>query len=127
MKILRIVAVALALTLMFGELYRSWGAGRPIYAWLDDQIMGAALIAGSWLMAKPTAQRHAFFAAAWAFNAGMLYPSFFNKLFDPQSSNPGNFDIGFLTLAIGVLFVVSIVGTIVCLSLAHSNEERLLS
>ena len=98
MKILRIVAVVLALTLMFGEAYRSWGAGRPFYAWFDDQIMGAALIAGSWLMAKPSLRRHVFFAAAWGFNAGMLYPSFFGKLFDPRSSNPGNFDIGFLPL-----------------------------
>lgn len=127
MKILRIVAIVLALTLMIGEAYRSWGAGRPFYAWFDDQIMGAALIAGAWLMAKPTAQRHALFAAAWAFSAGMLYPSFFGKLFEPQSSNPGNFGIGFLTAIIGLLFAISIVGTIVCVTLARANEGHRLS
>jgi hypothetical protein len=127
MTVLRIIAVLLALTLMLGEAYRSWGAGRPFYAWFDDQIMGAALIAGAWLMGKPTAQRHAFFGAAWAFNMGMLYPSFFGKLFESQSSNPGNFSIGFLTLAICILFLVSIVGTIASLMLVRSNMEHILS
>ena len=119
---MRVAAIFVALTLMLGEAYRSWGAGRPIYAWIDDQFMGAALIAGAILMSRPSPRRHAFFAAAWAFNVGMLYPSFFGKVFDPASSNPGNFSLGFLTLAIGVLFAIAIVGTFASIKLAMTGR-----
>lgn len=122
MKLLRVIAVLLALTLMFGEAFRSWGAGRPFFAWFDDQIMGALLILGAWLMAYPTPRRHAFFAMAWGVNTGMLYGSFFGKLYNPESSNPGNFDIAFLTIAIGLLFVIAIAGTICSILLTPKTE-----
>ncbi len=118
---LRIMAILLALTLMIGEAIRSWGIGRPFYSWFDDQIMGAALIVGAILMAKPTPKRQSFFVAAWAFNVGMLYPSFFGKIIEPENSNPGNFDLGFLTLAVGVLFGVAIVGTV--MSIANTGND----
>jgi hypothetical protein len=120
-KALRALAVIVALTLMLGEAYRSWGVGRPVYAWIDDQIMGAVLIVGAVLMARPSPQRHAMFTAAWAFNAGMLYPSFFGKLFDPSNSNPGNFSLGFLTLAVGLLFFLAIMGTVASVKLASAD------
>jgi hypothetical protein len=111
-KALRVLAVGLALSLMLGEAYRSWGVGRPAYAWLDDQLMGALLIAGAWQSRVPTPTRMAFFAGAWGVNAGMLYGSFFGKLFEPARSNPGNFDLGLLTFLIGLAFFTSIVGMI---------------
>ena len=110
MKFLRIWAVLLALSLMIGEIWRSWGAGREFVFVIDDQIMGVMLIASAYLMKQDTVRRRAFFAAAWAFNVGMLYGSFFGKVFDPASSNSGNFDLGVLTALIGVAFVVSLLG-----------------
>jgi hypothetical protein len=110
MKLLRAMAIALALSLMLGEAFRTWGADRPAYAWLDDQIMGALLLIGAWLVRLTTAARMAFFAGAWGANAGMLYGSFFGKVFEPARSNPGNFDLGLLTALIGVAFATSIVG-----------------
>ncbi|MBK7284825.1 MAG: hypothetical protein IPI83_10990 [Sphingomonadales bacterium] len=95
MKTLRVAAIFVALTLMLGEAYRSWGAGRPIYAWIDDQFMGAALIAGAILMSRPSPRRHAFFAAAWAFNVGMLYPSFFGKALTLRAAIRGTSALGF--------------------------------
>ena len=35
---------------------------------------------------------------------------FFGKVFDPASSNSGNFDLGVLTALIGVAFIISLVG-----------------
>jgi hypothetical protein len=64
-KALRALAVILAVSLMLGEIYRSWGAGRPAYAVLDDQIMGALLLVGAWLTRHPRPSRMAFFAGAW--------------------------------------------------------------
>ena len=110
MKFLRLLAVVLALSLMLGEAYRSWGVGRPVYAWLDDQIMGALLLAGAWLTRVPTSARLAFLAGAWGVNAGMLYGSFFGKVFEPERSTAGNFDLGLLTALIGLAFATAIIG-----------------
>jgi hypothetical protein len=122
MKRLRLVAVLLALSLMVGEAWRSWGAGRPAYAWLDDQIMGAMLLAGAWAMARDTLARRAFFAAGWGVNAGMLYGSFFGKLFEPARMNAGNFDPGVLTWLVGLAFAVSIAGMILTITLPPQRE-----
>ncbi len=122
MKRLRLLAVLLALSLMVGEAWRSWGAGRPAYAWLDDQIMGAMLLAGAWAMARDTLARRAFFAAGWGVNAGMLYGSFFGKLFEPARTNAGNFDLVLLTWLVGLAFAVSIAGMILTITLPQQRE-----
>ncbi|RGP42102.1 hypothetical protein BPTFM16_02413 [Altererythrobacter insulae] len=106
----RFLGAALALSLMIGELIRSWGVGRPIMFVLDDFFMGGLLLVGAILMAIPTLTRWAVFVAGWEACAGMLYGSFFGKVFDPASSNSGNLDLGFLTALIGVAFVISLVG-----------------
>lgn len=122
MKRLRLLAVLLALSLMVGEAWRSWGSGRPAYAWLDDQIMGAMLLAGAWSMARDTLARRAFFAAGWGVNAGMLYGSFFGKLFEPERTNAGNFDLAVLTWLVGLAFAVSIAGMILTITLPQQRE-----
>lgn len=112
MKALRIIAILLGLSLVVGEAYRSWGAGRPIAFWMDDVLMGGLLVAAAIAVGTETWARRAFFTGAWGVNAGMLYGSFFGKVFDPDSSVPGNFDLGLLTALIGVAFAVSIIGFI---------------
>ncbi|MBX7514179.1 hypothetical protein K3179_06400 [Qipengyuania sp. GH38] len=106
----RFLGAGLALSLMIGEAIRSWGVGRPIMFVLDDFFMGGLLLAGAILMTRPTRTRWAIFVAGWGACAGMLYGSFFGKVFDPASSNSGNFDLGVLTALIGIAFVVSLVG-----------------
>lgn len=108
--VLRFLGAGLALSLMVGELIRSWGAGRPIMFVLDDFFMGGLLLAGAVLMARPSRLRWGVFVAGWASCAGMLYSSFFGKVFDPASARPGNMDLGFLTAIIGIAFVVSLIG-----------------
>ena len=108
--LLRFLGVGLALSLMIGEAIRSWGVGRPIMFVLDDFFMGGLQLAGAIVMASPTRTRWAVFVAGWGACAGMLYGSFFGKLFAPASANSGNFDLGILTALIGVAFVVSLIG-----------------
>lgn len=115
MKGLRLLAVALALSLMIGEAYRSFGAGRPVVFWMDDMLMGALLIWSAALLAKETGARRAFFTGAWGVNAGMLYGSFFGKVFEPATANAGNFDLGLLTLLVGLAFATAIVGFVLSL------------
>jgi len=108
--LLRLLAVGLSLSLMIGEVIRSWGAGRPIMFVLDDFFMGGLLLIGAIVMAKPSRIRWGVFVAGWASCAGMLYGSFFGKVFAPSSANSGNFDLGLLTALIGMAFLGSLIG-----------------
>lgn len=110
MKALRIVAVLLALSLMIGECWRSWGAGRPIMFVLDDQLMGGFLIVAAWAVGHQTIRTRAAFSAAWGVVAGMLYGSFFGKVFEPATVQPGNWDLGVLTWLIGAASLTSLIG-----------------
>ena len=110
MKWLRILAVLLALSLMLGEVWRSWGVGRPIMFVMDDQLMGGFLLAAAWAVGKETVRNRIAFAAAWGVNAGMLYGSFFGKVFAPEKAQAGNWDLGILTWLIGLAFAVSLIG-----------------
>lgn len=112
MKALRVIAVIGALALMLGEAYRSWGIGRPIAFWMDDILVGVMMIASAIAVSRPTIRTRAFFSAAWGCAAGMLYGSFFGKVFDPQRADPGNFNLGLLTALIGVAFLIAIIGLI---------------
>lgn len=121
MRALRLLAVALASSLMIGELWRSWGAGRPVPFVLDDQLMGGFLLAAAWAMRRDTRRNRAAFAAAWGVVAGMLYGSFFGKLIEPASSNAGNWDMGVLTALLGVAFVTSLVGLFFSITLPAAD------
>ena len=110
MKTLRVAAVLLALSLMIGECWRSWGAGRPVMFVLDDQMMGGFLIAAAWAVGRETVRTRAAFSAGWGVVAGMLYGSFFGKVFDPGQAEAGNWDLGVLTWLIGVAFLTSLIG-----------------
>nr|WP_070961118.1 hypothetical protein [Hyphomonas sp. Mor2] len=124
MKLLRIWAVLLALSLMIGELWRSWGAGREFVFVIDDQIMGALLIWSAYLLKQETLRRRAFFSAAWAFNVGMLYGSFFGKIVSPENAQAGNWDVGILTALIGLTFVSAIIGMIASILLPHQGQAQ---
>lgn len=100
----------LAIGLMGGEAWRSWGVDRPLVFVLDDMLIGAFLLSTAWLVRVETHRRRAAFSGAWAFATGMLYPSFFTKIFDAPHSEAGNWDLGVLTALIGLCFVTAIVG-----------------
>jgi hypothetical protein len=110
MRWLRTAAVAGALALMIGELWRSWGAGRHPLMILDDQLAGGFMLAAAWAMRADTVRNRAAFAASWGVAVGMLYGSFFGKLIDPARSNAGNWNMGVLTALVGVAFVYALVG-----------------
>jgi hypothetical protein len=123
MRALRILAVIGALSLMIGEVWRSWGVGRPLMFVLDDQFAGALMLAGAWAMRRDTIRNRALFAAGWGVAAGMLYGSFFGKLIEPQNANPGNWDLGVLTALLGIAFAVAIGGLTASILLPPQNSE----
>lgn len=124
MKALRIVAILLALSLMIGECWRSWGVGRPIMFVLDDQLMGGFMIAAAWAVRRETIRTRAAFSAAWGVVAGMLYGSFFGKVFEPAKAQAGNWNLGVLTMLIGIAFLVSVVGLWFSMTLPDRAREH---
>jgi hypothetical protein len=122
-KVLRTLAVLLGLSLIIGEAYRSWGAGRPIAFWMDDMLMGGLIIAAAIAVGKETWARRAFFTGAWGVNTGMLYGSFFGKVFAPEAGDPGNFDLGLLTMLVGLAFVTAIIGFVASLMMPMQSSE----
>lgn len=109
---LRALAITLAIGLIVGELWRSWGVGRPFMLVFDDVLMGLLLIAGAAMASSDTLQRRALFAGAWGVNAGMLYGSFFAKLAFPEQTVAGNWNANILTFLLGLAFLISVYGFI---------------
>lgn len=77
MKIFRYISIFLAVLLMAGEVFRSWGDGRHIMFILDDFFAGIFMIFAALRFTTDTPARRATFAAAWGVAVGMLYGSFF--------------------------------------------------
>ena len=117
MKFWRIWAVILGASLMMGESIRSWGQGRNLLFVCDDFLIGIPLVVTAILMGKPTPARWCAFAASFAATAGMLYGSFFGKLVEPSATNAGNWDLGVLTVLVGVAFAVSLAGLVASIAL----------
>lgn len=127
MLILRIIAVIQALSLIIGETYRSWGAGRHWLFVVDDYWISGLLLLGALAMKTDSLRNRALFAAGWGANAGMLYGSFFGKMIEPSSSNPGNFGIGLLTWLIGLAWAVAVVGVVASVMLPNAPLSGELS
>ena len=109
---IRVCGVLLALALMGGEVWRSWGADRPFVFVVDDFVFGVPLLIAALLAKRPTARARPLLSAAWAGNVGMLYGSFFTKVVDPVATNAGNWDADVLTWLIGLAFMISVLGVI---------------
>ena len=119
MKALRWAGIVGAVAVMSGEAYRSWGVGRPVAFWMDDMLAGAMMIAAAIAVGRPSVATRSFFASAWGVAVGMLYGSFFGKLFAPGSSDPGNFRMGTLTALVGAAFVAAITGLVASIFLPN--------
>jgi len=110
--LLRVLGVLYGTSIVLGETLRSWGVGRhPVWI-IDDFVVGLPLIAASVLVGNPTLRARCAFSAAWAANAAMVYPSFFEKLLAPESSDPGNAPAEALMIGAGFALVQCVLCTI---------------
>ncbi len=117
---LRIWAAILGASLIIGETIRSYGQGRPLAFVVDDYLIGGFLIIAAWLYGRDTPTLRATFAASWAAAAGMLYGSFFAKVFpDPASSMHSNIPDDTLMYLVGTAFVSAVFGMIATILLPH--------
>jgi hypothetical protein len=107
-KALRLFTVSIALVLMIGEGYRSWGAGLPIATWMDDMVLGALLIGAAWALRTETPRRRAFFTGVWGIAVSGVFLSLLAKLIDPASTVAGNLHVSVLVGALAIIFIASV-------------------
>ena len=110
--VLRGLGVLYGISIMLGETLRSWGVGRHPAWILDDFVVGLPLVISSILVGRPTLRRRCFFAAAWAANTAMVYPSFFTKLLEPERGDAGNAPAEALMVGAGFALIQGLICSI---------------
>jgi hypothetical protein len=91
---------------------------------VDDYLIGGFLIIAAIFFSVDTLVRRSALAASWAVTAGMLYGSFFGKVFPPpNSSMQSNIPDNTLTILIGVAFASAIIGMIATIALPRSQTS----
>ncbi|HYD89209.1 MAG TPA: hypothetical protein VEA80_17150 [Vitreimonas sp.] len=121
MKALRALAIVLGVVIIGGELFRSWGE-RAWAWWIDDILVGLALIATGALLTNETFARRALFAGAWGFSVGVIYISFFDKVVGPVLMGPGA-AFNRLNVFVGLTLLVAIAGFVGSVTLPFKNTH----
>jgi hypothetical protein len=119
--VLRIAAILFGLLVIAGEIFRSWGE-RSIIWWLDDFMVGAALIVTAIFLSPETPQRRALFAAAWAFAVGIIYISFFDKIVLAEMVGPG-VEWHRLNVFVTISLVLAVAGLVASLVLPFKSAS----
>lgn len=116
---------AAILALVFGgfltvaEIARNWGNWQWWPFWLVDFIAAGLLIAGAWLALREKAGGRAFLCGAWGFTGAMFYMSFWSHIEHIHQAAEGNFAQRPLTIVIGIMWGITIVGFVLALASAR--------
>ena len=89
----RRLAVVYGVLLPIIETLRRWkqlGDFRMWSAWLDDVLLGAALLYGAWRVARNVETGRPWLAAAWGLTCGIAYNSFFGQLAHLDQQDPSS-------------------------------------
>jgi len=99
------------------ETIRRWGELRTLTIWwpayLDDLLLGAFLLYGSWQAGPGRSHGRAVLAAGWGFMCGIAYGSLFSQLATLSRADPSGFAPGLVVafkafgLALGIAGLVS--------------------
>ena len=118
------LAIGFALFLAVAEVARNWGDWSDWPFWLVDYLAVGLLLVGA-LRSLRAREASLWLSGGWGFTCAMFYMSFFSHLAelraDPNVAEHGLLDAGPLTLAIGVLFAVTIVGLVLSLVPDHRS------
>jgi hypothetical protein len=87
----RRLALVYGVLLPVVETIRRWkqlGDFRVWPSWLDDVLLGTALLYGVWRVSKDVETGRAWLAAAWGLTCGIAYNSFFGQLAHLDQPDP---------------------------------------
>ena len=107
------LAVGFALFLAVAEAARNWGDWGWWPFWVVDYLAVLLLLAGG-LRSLRERRASRWLSGGWGFACAMFYMSFFSHLAelraDPNAQEHGPFAAAPLTLAIGALFALTVLG-----------------
>ncbi len=119
------MALPFALFLGIAEVVRNWGDWGFWPFWVVDYIAVALLIWAWWAAGSRQAGGTPLLAGAWGFTCAMFYMAFFAHLESLEVPERGPIDQRPLTVIIGILFGVTVLGF--ASSLVAAKGERLPS
>ena len=119
-KVAAYLAIAFGVFLAIAEAVRNWGNWQWWPYWLMDYIAAALLVAGGALVLRKAPRGSAVLAGAWGFTTGIFYSSFWSHIDHFDQPADGNIAQTPLTIIIGILWVITIVGF--ALSLGSRKE-----
>ncbi len=110
------LALAFGLLLAIAEIARNWGDWQWWPFWLVDFIAAGLLVVGSASTLRDLPRGPVLLAGAWGFTSAMFYMSFWSHIGSLDQPVEGNVLHGPLTVIIGVMWLLTILG--LALSLA---------
>jgi hypothetical protein len=116
------LALAFGLLLAAAETARNWGDWQWWPFWLVDFVAAGLLVAGAALVLRGRPGGSAFLCGAWGFTSAMFYMSFWSHIEHLAEPAEGNFDQLPLTITIGVLWGITLIGF--ALALASARRAR---
>ena len=123
-KLSAILAIVFGIILAVGEVLRNWGDWQWWPFWLVDYVAAALLIFGGQRALNTGTVR--WLTGAWGWTAAMFWMSFFShveQLSRNANDHTGPMDERQLTIIIGVMFAVAIIGFLLAL-LGDRNPNK---
>jgi len=121
-RIAAVLGLVFGIFLALAETARNWGNWQWWPFWLVDFIASGLLIMSSILTLRGSSHARRLLCGAWGFTSAMFYMSFWSHIEKFQQAADGNVPQGPLTVIIGILWVITIVGFF--LSLVPTGESR---
>ena len=103
----RYAALAGGLLLPAIETARRWGTGNYI-AWVDDYLIGAALLFAFWQARRGAAQGRLYLAAAWGFACGIGYMSLVGHWLELDQPDVSGVDHRLVTGALAIALLLAL-------------------
>jgi hypothetical protein len=114
------LALVFGVFLAIAETLRNWGDWQWWPFWLVDYVAAGLLVAGGISTLRRTRRGPRLLAGAWGFTTAMFYMSFWSHVADSDQPADGNLEQTPLTLIIGILLGIALVGF--ALSLASGDR-----
>ncbi len=110
------LALAFGLFLAIAEIARNWGDWQWWPFWLVDFIAASLLFVGSVSTLRHGPRGPVLLAGAWGFTSAMFYMSFWSHIASFGQPAEGNVSQRPLTIIIGVMWGLTILGLVVSLA-----------
>jgi len=116
-----VLALIFGALLAVGETARNWGNWQWWPFWVVDLIAAALLVLGGTLFLRKARGGSQVLCGAWGFTSAMFYMSFWSQVANANETPDGNLAQGPLTVIIGILWGIAVVGFL--LSLLSSRDH----